>query len=158
MILEFQIYQIFDRIIKKLRGTITAKGTNNKPFQEYHPIFNSLHHSDKRFLIHQILLSRGRLIKYAIDNKQDVHMEGLGTFKYDENREEFYTRLHKKCEELGYEKVNDLPKDLHYELIDDVNDSLNEKRLTEYYNRLKRNRAKRFKPKALSVIIGKSFK
>lgn len=155
MILEFQIYKIFDNIIKKLRGTITAKGTKNKPFQEYHPIFNSLHHVDKRFLIYQILLSRGRLIKYGIDNKEDVHIEGIGTFKYDENREEFYNRLHDKCKELGYDKVKDLPTDLHYELIDDINNSLSEKRLTGYFDKLKRNKAKRTKALPLAVSFGK---
>ena len=149
--LTFQIYKLVDSIINKLSKPVTTKGTKNKGFREYLPIFNSLHHSDKRFLIYQILLSRGRLIRYGIDRKQDIQLEGLGTFKFDKHREAFYTTLEEKTRDLGYEKVIDLPSDVKHELVDEINEVVGKQRQIDYFNRIKANKSKHIKPVVLSL-------
>lgn len=153
MQMTLQITRVIENIIKKLKGDITTKGTAQAEFKEYHKIFNALKYSQKKFIIIQIMYSRGRLIRYGVENKFNVHLEGLGTFKYKSDREEFLSKLSVKLKEHGYNVGDNIPRDLKEALIDEVNGVMTEKRMSNYFEKIKTNREKRIKPVPLSINL-----
>lgn len=158
MMITFQVTQILNRIIKKLKSPIDVKGTNTEEFRAYQKIFNSLSDTDKKFILRNILYSRGRLVRHGFDNKESVHLEGLGTFKYKKDREMFFNKVHEKIEAQGYDKVSEVPKELKLQIVNEANKELNEFRINSYFERLKVNREKRAVPKPISIKLNNGGK
>ena len=153
MLITYQITRIINNIITALEKPVKVKGTNSKQFRDYRKLFNTLNVNDKKFIVRQMIYSRARLIKHGLDTKQDVHLEGLGTFEFREDREIFLDKLNKKVEEEGYSKTKDVPNTIKKKLVSEVTEELNDVRLNNYKQRLEINRLKRQKPYPITLRL-----
>lgn len=153
MLNTYQLSNIVNRVIDKLKTTIKVKGTDNEEFRQYQIIFNSLSRADRKFIVRYIMASRGRLVRFGIDNKEDVHLEGLGTFKYKEDRNYFIKKFRETLTGMGYERMNEVPKEVKFKVTGDINTKMNSMRIDNYFAKLEKNRAKRFVPTAISLNL-----
>jgi len=158
MEITYQVTQILNRIIAKISKPLSDKGTNTQKFREYQNIFNSLSDTNKKFLLRNILYSRARLVRHGFDTKQSVHLEGLGTFKYREDRKMFYDKVHKKLEDNGYSKLSEVPKDLKHQITNEANKELDQFRIDTYFEKIKVNKDKRNIPKPISIKLNNGGK
>jgi hypothetical protein len=145
MIKSYQINKAVTNVIDKLHGIVTAKGTVNDTFLNYQVIFNSMSRRDRRFIIENIMISRGRFIKKGVEDRVDVHLEGLGTFRYKADREEFLTKYKTTINEMGYTGKN-IPEPVKFEVLESINRNMDKQRLDNYFGKLQANKDKKFKP------------
>jgi hypothetical protein len=151
------ILRIFNEIIDTIKVGVSYNKYNNNPiFKNYLNIFNSLKDSEKKFIVRKIFYSRARIIRYGIEHEHDVHLEGLGTFKFREDSKQYLTALRKELQSKGYERVKDAPTAVKYEALAKIDRSMDKIRLDRYFGRLTTNKAKKFKPQPISIKLNKA--
>lgn len=153
MMLTFQLTRVINNIIDNLKKPLTVKGTNNTSFKEYQSIFNAMSYTDKKFLLVNLIHSRGRLIRHGIRERQDIHLEQLGTFEYKEDREMFLSKLNEKINHEGYSQVKLAPLKLKAKLVKEVTAEMDSVRLDKYYSRLEKNKKKRTQAVPISIKL-----